>query len=162
MPRRDYRFLVPDSAAHPIQTGTIRQWRRRSTARRRFLPFGARTAPLHSMSFKKPMSLCQLFCCIQASSTDKLQCLSRMSPKQLGLTLVSNTRCKVSNSAFFCRIRNRAISSLYVQPRLGVCGEGRTAFVVQLFRPARRRVHRRQHSCPAIADPLRRVPGKSP
>ena len=47
------------------------------------------------------MSLCQLLYCMQASSTDKLQCLSGMSPKQLGLTLVSNTRCQVSNSTFF-------------------------------------------------------------
>ena len=47
------------------------------------------------------MSLCQLLYCMQASSTDKLQCLNGMSPKQLGLTLVSNTRCQVSNSTFF-------------------------------------------------------------
>jgi len=34
---------------------------------------------------------------MQASSTDKLKRLSRMSPNYLGLTLVSNTRCQSSN-----------------------------------------------------------------
>jgi len=58
-------------------------------------------AHLHPMSFKKHMSLRQLLFFMQASSTDKLKRLSRMSPNYLGLTLVSNTRCQSSNGTLF-------------------------------------------------------------